>query len=429
MVKNNTLVYSVEKGQRLKETNQLNTMHQDTAKKLFKKCHQFFRQGLSRSEISRKLHLARDTVIDWLSKPEWIEKRGWLKGRHRKYSELEEQRILEIRNRIVNKEKRYYWGRETIKKEYQKLYPEDPLPSDWFVDEIIRRHHLQIPEPKKRKKDIVRYLHYPEHLILQLGKIQESIDFIGRKYIDNHSFPLHFLGRYYLKPVGLYQVLRTENERNQVIIKVLREDWQRFSPPDIALLDNFSSISGPVKAKRFVSQTIQEILSWKVTPVFIPSRSPWAQGSIEGSNGIFGKKFWKRHRFTNLEQVDKELRKFNQENIERANLTSLSQSKRERKFKEEICFVRFAKTTAESDKYPSIDILNDKIYLPETYAFQYVFAKIDVGKEQLTVYVEKEAQPQTIHQQKFPLRFTKSKVFLIPNFTPSLVPKKVKNHN
>ena len=126
-------------------------------------------------------------------------------------------------------------------------------------------------------------------------------DFIGKKHIDNHSSLLHFLGRYYLRPVGLYQVSRTENEKNQVIIRILRENWQRFSPPDIVLLDNFSSISGPVKAKGFVSQTIQEILSWKVIPIFIPQRSPWAQGGIEGSNGIFGKKFWKRHRFVSLQ--------------------------------------------------------------------------------------------------------------------------------
>ena len=95
--------------------------------------------------------------------------------------------------------------------------------------------------------------------------------------------------------MGLYLVLRTENEKNQAIIEILREDWQRFSPPKTALLDNFSSIYGPVKAKHFLSQSVQEILSWQVTPVFIPSRSPWAQGGIEGSNGIFGKKFWKLH--------------------------------------------------------------------------------------------------------------------------------------
>ncbi|MDI6591686.1 MAG: hypothetical protein QME61_01985 [Patescibacteria group bacterium] len=44
-----------------------------------------------------------------------------------------------------------------------------------------------------RKRDIVRYLHYPENLIKQLVETQENIDFIGRKYINNCSKPLHYL--------------------------------------------------------------------------------------------------------------------------------------------------------------------------------------------------------------------------------------------
>jgi len=67
----------------------------------------------------------------------YLDKRGWPKGRHRKYTNLEEQRVLEIRERIVNKERRYYWGGDTIKKEYQELYPKEPLITDWFVDEVI----------------------------------------------------------------------------------------------------------------------------------------------------------------------------------------------------------------------------------------------------------------------------------------------------
>ena len=41
---------------------------------------------------------------------------------------------------------------------------------------------------------------------------------------------------------------------------------------------------------------------------------------------------------------------------------------------------------------------NDKVYLPETYAYQYTFAKLDVGKEYLTIYVETDVKPQIIHE-------------------------------
>lgn len=401
-------------------------MHQDTAKRLFKKCHRLFRQGYSKSEISRKLHITRDTIIDWLSKDQWIENRGWPKGRPRIHTDLEEQRILEIRNRIVNQERRYYWGKDVIQREYKKLYPQDPVPSEWFISEVIRNHHLQIPEPQKRKKDLVRYLHYPYNLIKNLGKVKESIDFIGRKYIDNHSDPLHFLGRYYLKPIGLYLVSRTENEKNQAIIKVLKEDWLKFPPPKVALLDNANAMYGPAKAKHFIGLFVQELFQHQITPVFVPPKSPWAQAGIEGSNSIFGKKFWQRHRFQSIQEVDKELKRFNQENIGRANLNHLFQSRKRKQFKQEVYFVRFAKIDSEQNRFPSIEVLNDKIYLPETYAYQYTFAKINIDKEQLIVYVERQAKSQIIHQQKFSLRFTKSKIISLPNLVSNPVIKKVK---
>ncbi len=97
-------------------------------------------------------------------------------------------------------------------------------------------------------------------------------------------------------------------------------------------------------------------------------------------------------------------------------------------FKENIYFARFARIDSPQEKYPSIEIFNDKIYLPETYAYQYIFAKLDVGKEYLTIYVEIDTKPQIIHEQKFPVRFTKSKLSksaYIPNFIPAAITQSV----
>jgi len=60
---------------------------------------------------------------------------------------------------------RYFWGKDIILKEYQKLYPNNPLPSLWFIEEVIRNNNRQISEPKKHRKDISCYLHYPYNLI------------------------------------------------------------------------------------------------------------------------------------------------------------------------------------------------------------------------------------------------------------------------
>lgn len=420
MANNHTKLYSVRDNLRINP----NTMHKETAKKLFLKTHNLFEQGKSKSEIARKLHIKRETIINWLKIETYQDGRGWPKGKYRTHTDQEEERILEIRDRITRQEKRYYWGKDIIQREYGKIYPDDPLPTFWFIDEVIRRHHCQIPEPKKRKKDITRYLHYPYNLIKKLGKVHESIDFIGRKYIDRVSEPLHFLARYYQKPIGLYLASRTKNEKRQEIERILSQDWQKIYPPDVVTLDNANSMYGPAKAKRFISLFVQGLFQYRIIPVFNPPRSPWANGGIEGSNSIFGKKFWKPQRFQNTKEIDAKLDQFNIENIERSNLHYLSQKKYQKKFKENVYFARFAKIDSPHEEYPSIEILNDKVYLPETYAYQYAFAKLDVGKGYLTVYVEIDDKSQIIHEQKFPVRFTKSKLskpVYVPNFIPSTI--------
>ncbi len=405
MANNYTKLYSVRDNLKIN----LNTMHKETAKKLFLKTHNLFKQGESKSEIARKLHIERETVISWLKTKDYQDGRGWPGGKYRTHTDQEKERILEIRKRIIQ-QKRYYWGKDIVQKEYRKLYPDDPAPTFWFIEELIRHHHLQVPKPKKRKKDITRYLHYPYNLIKKLGKVHESIDFIGRKYIDNVSDPLHFLARYYQKPVGLYLASRTMNEKRQEIERILDQDWQKIPLPDVVILDNALSMYGPAKAKCFIGLFIQKLFQYQVIPVFNPPRSPWANGGIEGSNSIFGKKFWKPQRFQNTKEVDEKLDQFNKENIERSNLNYLSQKNYQKGFKESIYFVRFAKIDSFQEKYPSIEILNDKVYLPETFTYQYVFAKLDINKEYLIVYVERDTNPQIIHEQKFPVKFTKPKL-------------------
>ena len=421
-----TKVYSVKDNLNIN----LNTMRNETAKKLFSKVHNLLKQGKSKSDIAQRLHLGRPTVRHWSKMKAYQDSRGWPEGRHRVHTDLEEERILEIRNRIIKEEKRYYWGKDIIQREYEKFYPNDPSPTFWFIDEVIRQHHLQVSEPRKRKKDITRYLHYPYNLIRELGEVHESIDFIGRKYIDQVSEPLHFLARYYQKPIGLYLASRTKDEKRQEIERVLSQDWQKIPPPDVAILDNASSMYGPAKEKHFIGLFIQRLLQYRITPVFNPPHSPWANGGIEGSNSIFGKKFWQPQRFQNTEEIDEKLDQFNRENFERSNLNYLSQKNYQKKFKKNVYFARFAKIDSSQEEYPSIEILNDKIYLPETYAYQYTFAKLDVGKEYLTVYAERGTKAQIIHEQKFPLRFTKSKLsesIHIPNFIPTTTIQSVPN--
>ncbi len=75
--------------------------------------------------------------------------------------------------------------------DYAKQYPTDKLPSIWFIDKTIRQAGLQTKKPKKHKKGGSEYLLYPVQLIRNLGYVQQSADFIGKKYITGQSVPLN----------------------------------------------------------------------------------------------------------------------------------------------------------------------------------------------------------------------------------------------
>lgn len=383
-------------------------MLKETAKKLFEKAQRLSEQGVSKSEISRRLHVRRATIVEWLSRSEYQDHRGWQKGHRRTHTDEEEERILVIRDELESHA--FYWGKDEILKEYKKRFPQHALPSMWFTEEVIRKHGRQTQQPKERQKNITRYLGYPEHLLKALGPVQEGIDFIGRKYITGRTEPVHFLARYYHKPVGLYLVNRTENERSGGMLDLVRNDWKRFGHPHCAYLDNASAMSGPVKAKRFISRFMQGVLAERVLPIFVPQHSPWANGPVEGSNGsMFGKKVWNRFTFETVEQIDQTLEQFNRANRERAWTDGLSNKCSDRPtWHPRIHFVRYAKLGPDTEQYSTVEILNEQVPLSTSFAHQYVLGELNLEKEQLTIMVERDRKSLIIHEQRFPVQFTKT---------------------
>ena len=54
----------------------------------------------------------------------------------------------------------------------------------------------------------------------------------------------------------------------------------------------------------------------KIIPIFTNPRSPWNNGSVEGSNSVFARNFWNNFEFSSAEDVDAKLKLFNQSSLE-----------------------------------------------------------------------------------------------------------------
>ena len=78
-------------------------------------------------------------------------------------------------------------------------------------------------------------------------------------------------------------------------------------------MDNGAAFRGFTDRVRMVGRLIRWLCSLGIIPLYNAPNSPWNNGSVEGGNSVFDKKFWQRFRFKNLEVVDDKLKNFNQD--------------------------------------------------------------------------------------------------------------------
>jgi hypothetical protein len=174
---------------------------------------QLQRNGVGVNEISRRLRIRKPTISRWLSIDTYEDNRGWQKGIYRTHIPTEMERVVMLKKSRIG-QKKYFLGSPHIRMDYAKQFPTETLPSLWFFDKVVRDAHLQTHAPKKRKKDldIVQRLRFPITSIQKLGRIHQSADFIGKKFITGRSEPISIFSTSYYQWLQLYQVWRTDAE-------------------------------------------------------------------------------------------------------------------------------------------------------------------------------------------------------------------------
>jgi predicted transcriptional regulator len=385
-----------------KSTKELQCYENRRGKKIFMNAHRLHKEGISKTQISKILNIRKPTIIKWLSQDNYNENRGWYKGHARKYTDTKiANRICALkRKRIENRS--YFVGSNYVQMDYAKQYSCVNLPSIWFIDKTIRHVGLQTKKPKTHKKGGSQYLLYPIQLIKNLGYIQQSADFIGKKYISGQSDPINIFSTSYYAPFKLYQIKPVKAERAVYVIENLTALWQKYPVLNVLRVDNGLQFRGTARGKRSLGPFLKFLLNLGVTPLFGSPSKPWTNPHIEGHNRVFNEKVWGRNFFTHRDQIAVECERFNRESleyfhfkysrlvfngsfnyiendqdIETDNLKSTAGKK--------IYFIRFVQST-EKGKNAYTTILNEEVSLPEQYNHQFVFAEWNIDKEQLAIY-------------------------------------------
>lgn len=328
--------------------------------------------------------------------------RGWPKGKRRKWTKEEEEKIKLIHQDLEQDPYQFYTGATAIETKWRKRYPE-PSPPLRTIGKIMADLGLSATRKKGRSKGAARYLCYPEYTIYTLlaGRVLES-DFIGKKYITGRTEPLNFIAFSFKKEPRLRYFKRVSGQTADNFITQSKHFFKKFEKPDFMKVDNSLATIGSASGKRNISKAMIFLLKNQVIPIFAVPRRPFSQASIEGNNSVFARKFWNRIDFKSVEEVDEKIEWFNLSSERYLHYQPLkTKSKEKRDFIPKIYFIRQVKEDKEQTGKPFIDVLNEKVFLPKSYINYFVFTEWNLKQEQLSIYFEKEQKSKMIKKLSF----------------------------
>jgi hypothetical protein len=267
-----------------------------------------------------------------------------------------------------------------------------------FIKRVLKEFGLSKPH-QKRKRGGSKYQHYPKRLISEIGSLILEVDFIQR-FIKGQTKPVHFIA-FSCKSLGLKQYRRISAQTNENVRKELEWFFNNFFIPDAVKMDNDLAFIGSASATKTISKTVKFLFDKKIIPIFTNPRSPWNNGSAEGSNSVFARNFWNKFIFESIGDLDKKLRLFNKSSLWYSDYDQNKiQKKKDQKFIPQIYFIRKVYENQENGK-GEINILNEKINLPNEYINLYTLSQWNLKTETLYIYFEKEQEKILIEKLKF----------------------------
>lgn len=389
-----------------------------------KKARELHKQGWSNRKIARHLVSSKDSIGKWINMTEeevLTDNRGWKKGKLRKYTKKDRERVIQIREEL-EKEGSFFIGSKVIKYNYEKQLNKKITES--FINRTLKEAKLS-KSHEKRKKGASKYMNYPQITLNKLGKIMMSIDFIGPKYLKGSDNRINFLSCKYIRPEKEGMVKRIEGQTTRETMRILKEIWKEHPIPDVLKVDNDSAFGANLSHEMSVGKLTLFLLNLGVSPLYIAVRSPWNNGHVEGHNSVFSRKFWNKLRFTDEEEIDIEIKKFNMDykkysklisnnpKLEDLNIKHISdfkevdlENREVRKFKsKKIYFLRIVRRKGQkgsAEEHGFINILKREIRLPKDLINLFVFSVLDLKSKELLIQTEKDdGSLKRINRMKF----------------------------
>jgi putative transposase len=218
--------------------------------------------------------------------------------------EKTEAAIVRIRKAIMagqDPELRYSnIGAETIAAELERA--NFTPPSLATINRILRRHTLQQPRPKhKRKRKMPA--DYPWPRVHQANQLH-LLDFVTRTTGSiRRVYSCNLLDK--VRQWPFLRIISSKNRDN--VAQFLVSAWQEVGLPEALYIDNDTVWRGSSYGKRSFSYIVRLCLLLGVQVIFTPPYTPEANPLIESFNGIWDRNFWQRTDFKSLAHMETEL--------------------------------------------------------------------------------------------------------------------------
>jgi len=375
-------------------------------------------QGLTKTEIAKRLLVSRPFIDKWLPRVDvTTDRRGWRKGRLRVHTREERERIVSLR-RVLVAEETFFIGPQALQQAYASRFPGAAAPPLRWIARVLREEGLAQPHRRRRRKGGARARHYPAQTLRRLGTIVEELDFIGPRFLAGCPQPFYLASRYYTQPFRFGWLSRVAALSMVATQQLLVTDWQHYPRADVLTLDNAFTFTAAGRGRGFLSGLLIFLLNLHVIPVLLPPREPWSHGSVEGHNSLFARKLWQRQTFGSLDALDQAIARLNAQYLaykrpqwDPATCLApdfmpapdlhrqLHPSSGQR--------VYFIRCVVEATSGPGIDVLKLHVPLDASYLSQFVLACVDVGQHRVDVFYEQEdGTSALIHSQPFGVRLS-----------------------
>jgi putative transposase len=253
--------------------------------------------GESPEVIARELGRTRQWVGKWTARYDANDP-GWAQGRSHAARRVANRTDVEIEVRVVAvraKLEANPWaqvGAPAVAWELDKLGA--VVPPLRTIERILGRAGTTGRPRAGRRAS--KGIHYPAPTAKRPGDVAQ-VDLVGPRHLDG-GVRFHALNQIDVAShhAGIEIV---EDRGDERVIAALHALWARHGVPGRVQFDN----GGPFTSPTGVGEVVRFCLHQGATPVFIPPREPWRNGTIERFNDTFDKRFFRQERFADRQQL------------------------------------------------------------------------------------------------------------------------------